>query len=135
MGGTSYAWNWNGVQRLWIDFGALIDVTSVDLAILSTAYSFNASSVQLFGYDAADNQIASSAILGLTDTFQTLAAGFSSVRYLELRANSSQWFSVDNLVVGENRAAPEPATLGLLCAGIAAVRLARRQRSAQRTIC
>jgi len=51
LGGSSYAWNWNGAQSLWIDFRTATDFLSGNFAFLSSNYGYNASSVQLFGYD------------------------------------------------------------------------------------
>ena len=63
MTGTSYAWNWSGVQSLWIDFRGATDVISADFAFFSPSYSeANASTIQLFGYDAANALVAASAV-------------------------------------------------------------------------
>jgi hypothetical protein len=130
MGGTSYAWNWNGPQSLWIDFRTPTDLTSVALAVLSSPYINNASTVQLFGYDATSNLVDTSAVLALTSTFQTLAANFSAINYLEIRANSNlRWFSVDNVIVSESvSSVPEPATLFLVGSGLVGLGYFRRRK-------
>lgn len=117
--GTAYAWTWNGPQSLWIDFGAATDVSSVDLAILSSAYSSNSQTVQLFGYNSSDSLIGSVAPVALTSSFQTVNANLLGARYLELRSNSqSSWFSVDQLVLnGTAAAVPEPATWAMMLLG------------------
>lgn len=125
--GSSYAWNWNGPQSLWIDFRGLTDVTSVNVATLSSGYSLNASSIQLFGYDASSTLIDSSDLLNLSDAFQTLTANFSSVTFLEIRANAnSQWFSIDDLVINEN-SVPEPGSLALMGLGLLGFAANRRK--------
>lgn len=130
MGGTSYAWNWNGPQSLWIDFRAPTDVASVNLAVLSSTYnSYNSSTVQIFGYDANDILVGSSGILDLTTTFQTLAANFFAINYLEIRADrDGSWFSVDNLVLNENiSGVPDSGSVALLLSlGLAGVASLRR---------
>lgn len=128
MSGTSYAWNWNGPQSLWIDFHTATNISSVDLANLSSAYGGgNASSIQLFGYDAANNLLSTSSILSLTSTFQTLTANLSGINFLEIRANAnSQWFSIDNLTVNQNTV-PEPGSIALLGIGIMGAAFTRRR--------
>jgi hypothetical protein len=134
VSGKSYAWNWNGPQGLWIDFGAPTDVTGAYFATLSSNYHLNASSITMYGYDATDTLVATSSTLALTHSFQYLAAGFTGISKLEMRANANaQWFSIDNLDVGPGKAVPLPAPgllalggLGLL--GIAA-RIRRRRQS------
>lgn len=131
MGGTSYAWNYNGSRSLWIDFRGNIDVTSIDLAVLSSGYGASASSIRLFAYDASDILLASSNSLALTSTFQTLTPSFSSLRYLEIRADRQAWFSVDNLVLGGNASqVPEPGIIALMGMALAGVFLMRRQAKA-----
>ncbi|MDO9489347.1 MAG: PEP-CTERM sorting domain-containing protein [Sphingomonadaceae bacterium] len=131
--GSSYAWTWGGPQSLWIDFLAPTAFVSGDFAILSTGYgSGNSNSLQLFGYDEADNLVATSSLLSLTGSFQTLTANFGSVRYLEIRSDrTSSWFSVDRLVTADAVAeVPEPAMLGLLGLGTLGLALRRRRRAA-----
>ncbi|MET0048794.1 MAG: hypothetical protein ABW066_13500 [Sedimenticola sp.] len=131
ISGTSAAWNWNGPQSLWIDFQSEIDFTSGLFAVLGTTYSYNASSVQLFGYDSGDTLIGTSAVLALTDTFQLLTANFSNVQYLEIRANADgQWFSVDRLVLNENDGeAPVPAPIFLLALGFAIIGFTAKRKA------
>jgi PEP-CTERM motif len=118
--GTAYAWTWNGPQSLWIDFGAAIDVTSVDLANLSSNFgSNNSQTVELFGYNSSDSLIGSTAPVSLTSTFQTVNANIVGARYLELRSNGPfSCFSVDQLVLdGTAPAVPEPATWAMMLLG------------------
>ena len=111
LGGSSYAWNWNGAQSLWIDFRTATDFLSGNFAFLSSNYGYNASSVQLFGYDWSDSLVGTSAVFDLSSSFQNLIAGFTDIRYLEIRANSNNaWFSIDDLEVS---AVPVPAAAWL----------------------
>ena len=119
VGGESYAWNWGGPQSLWIDFKSPTNFIGGDFAVLSSTFGSNASTLQLFTYDSTDKLVGASAILNLTDTFQSLSANFTNVRYLELRANTqTAWFSIDNLVVDQAQV-PEPTTLVLMALGLA----------------
>lgn len=134
VSGNTYAWNWNGPQGLVVDFLSPHDVAGGYFATLSSTYGLNASTIELFGYDGADNLIASSGSLGLSNTFQYLTAGFTGVNKLEIRANSDfRWFSVDDLEVTPTSVSsvPEPSTMALLglgAAGLARRRAARRRR-------
>lgn len=129
MDGTSYAWNWNGPQSLWISFNTPTKVNSADFAYLSSNYSYNAATIQMFGYNANDSLLYSSGIMTLTDTFQTLNANFLGVSFLELRANSDfTWFSVDNLKVDQVGTPLPAATLFPLFAGFAGLISTRFRR-------
>lgn len=113
VSGSSYAWTYNGAQSLFIDFHTPHDVAGGYFATLSSAYSSNASTVQMFGYDGSNNLLASSGVLSLTHTFQLLSSNFAGVTTLEIRSDgNTRWFSVDNLDVSPS-AVPEPATLTL----------------------
>jgi hypothetical protein len=128
--GVTSAWNWNGSQSLWIDFGAATNFSSGMFAILSTNYSLNASTVQLFGYNSSNVLVGSSSTLTLTSTFQTLNANFTGIHSLEIRSNAdNQWFSVDDLVV--NQTVPEPATYVTMMAGLGLIVFAVRRKQIQ----
>jgi hypothetical protein len=131
LGGNSYAWTFNGPQSLWIDFKSPTTFNGGDFAVLSSTYSSNASSLTLFGYDAASNLTDSSSTLSLTNTFQTLNTNFQDIQYLEIRSNSdSRWFSVDNLRVGEATSVPEPFTvIGTIVGGTAAFRMRKKLKA------
>lgn len=135
LGGTAAAWNWDGTQSLWIDFGEETDFVSGLFAVLSTSTSYspyNASTIQLFGYDSGLNQVDSSAVLNLSNTFQLLEPNFSNIYALEIRADADyKWFSVDNLLVNESSSVPEPTTvalLGLSLVGLVGLGIARKKK-------
>ncbi len=130
VSGTSYAWNWNGPQSLFIQFGGATDFTSAYLATLSSAYQDSASTVQLFGYDALDSQVAAGPVLRLTDSFQLYSANFSQIHKVEFRADSaSRWFSIDDITLDANSQVPEPGSAFLLLlGGLALVAIGRRRR-------
>ncbi len=151
LSGSSYAWNGSGAQSLFIDFHAPLSFAGGYFATYSTlAGWWNASTVQLFGYDGAGQLVASSTVLGLTAQWQWLEAGFSNVRGLEIRGNAPyKGFAVDDLTLadpqtlalededylegfgGQTVVTPEPGTMVLLATGLAALSLAglRRRRS------
>jgi hypothetical protein len=119
--GTSFAWNWNGPQSLWIDFRSPTNFVSGDFAFVNgVSFPDDAATVQLFGYDAASVLTAASLPLPLTATFQTLSANFTGITFLEIRANADQrWFGVDKLVIESDVATvPEPSTLALFGFGL-----------------
>jgi hypothetical protein len=119
VSGSTYAWNYNGPQSLAINFGSSQDVAGAWFATLSSEFTSNASTVQMFGYGSGGGLVASSGILSLTDSFQYLAAGFSGVYSLELRSNAdSTWFAVDDITLGPSDAVPEPGTIGLVALGL-----------------
>ncbi len=125
VSGSSYAWNWNGPQSLWIDFQSPHTVNGGYFATLSSAYGSNASTIQLFAYDAGGTLTGSSSMLSLTHSFQHLAANLTGARYLEIRANANgRWFSVDNLVLD---AVPLSPSLVLVGVGALVATLARRR--------
>lgn len=137
--GNSYAWNWSGPQSLWIDFGGATDVTSALLATFAPGYGSNATTLQLFGYAADMTLLSTSAIVNLTDTLTQSIFNFAGITLLEIRANADgQWFTLDNLVIGENAGGggggstgvPEPASLGLFGMGLLGLARLRRRRKA-----
>lgn len=128
--GQSYAWNWDGPTSLWIDFQSAVNFDSGLFATLSPSFGSNASSVQLFGYDAADNLVAFSSVLNLSDTFQTLDFDVS-VQQLEIRG-SGGWFSIDNLTYNEaSQNVPDGSSSALLSViGLVTLIAAKRRRRA-----
>ena len=72
--GVSRAWNYDGPQSLWIDFGTAMDFISGAFATLSTDFGLNA-----FGYDATDALVATRSVLNLGSTFQTLNANLTLI--------------------------------------------------------
>jgi PEP-CTERM motif len=132
LGGTSYAWNFTGPQSLWIDFRSNVDFLQGSFAYGSLGYAFNSSSVQLFGYNTTNTLVGSSAVLTLTDTFTALQAGFTDIRYLEIRGSAFfTVFSIDNLTFGRApvAAVPEPSTYGLIGSALLVGVIALRRRS------
>lgn len=100
VSGTAYGWNWSGPQSLFIDFKAPTSVASAYFANLGSSYSSNAISIQMLGYDAGANLLATSSILSLSDSFQKLTANFSNIYILEIRADQdSAWFLVDDITL------------------------------------
>ena len=127
LGGTGYAWNWNGVQSLFIDFLSPTAFTSARFAWLSTNYSANATSMTAYGYDGAGNVVATSGTLTLGGNFATLNANFASVNAVEFRADRSNWFAVDDVVLNAT-SAPEPSSWMLMATGLMTmVRFGRRR--------
>ena len=132
--GSGYGWTFSGPQSLYIDFGAPTHVGGGWFAgqflFGPNGFFFGANSrtMQLFGYDASNNLIASSGVLDLVDSqWQFLGANFSDVYRLELRSDRDvSWFAVDDLDVTP---APEPGTLVLIGTGLlAGVRRLTRRR-------
>ncbi len=135
VSGSTYAWNFNSPQSLFIDFLTPHDVTSGYFAKLSTDVSVpkNATAIQLFGYDESENLVASSSILNLTTGFQQINAGFTNVRFLEIRADTAnRLFAVDDIVVSPSSVIPTPAAagLGLPLLGMLGITRPRRQHMA-----
>ncbi|MBS1827130.1 MAG: hypothetical protein JST93_17565 [Acidobacteria bacterium] len=120
VSGSSYAWNWSGPQSIFIHFGAATTFNSVWLATLSSAFGGNASTVQLFGYDASDTLVATGSVLSLTDNFQLYSANFTGVYKVEFRADTAAWFSIDDITVDEADI-PEPNAGILLAIGSIAI--------------
>ena len=102
INGTSYAWNAFAPESLWIDFRTPTTFNSADFAVLSPGYGANASIIQLFAYDASDVLLGTSNVLSISDTMQTLTADFVDIRYLEIRTNDHNHFTVDNLRINES---------------------------------
>ncbi len=128
LDGSSYAWNWNGPQSLWIDFKSLVNFTGGDFAI-GYQSAFAASTIQLFGYDASDSLIGTSTLLALTEPFQTLSTNFLGIQYLEIRANADyKWFAVDNLLINETASVPEPGSLALMSLGMIGLGFTARRK-------
>ncbi len=129
--GNGYAWTWGGPQSLFIQFGTPTNFNSVLLATLSSSYGSNASTVQLFGYNAANTLVATGSILTLTDAFQLYTANFTGINTVELRSNSeSTWFSIDDITINGS-AVPEPGSALLLALGTLAIAGLRRFRGGQ----
>jgi hypothetical protein len=136
--GSSYGWSWNAPQSLWIDFRGVVDVAGLavaqgfPVANPGTVFDpFNSNTLQLFGYDALDNLVASSAVATLTGTFQPLVANFSGITFLEIRSDRrGSWFSVDSIVVNPaSTPVPVPGPDAIYLLAVGALGLLTRLRS------
>lgn len=130
LSGTSFAWTYSGSQSHFIDFQGPVDFNSGMFAATSFGNSNDATTIQMFGYDASDTLIASSGILNLTTAYQQLSSPtLTGITTLEIRSNSQgRWFVMDDLTL--NTSVPAPASLGLLILamlGMGARRLSRNQ--------
>lgn len=131
VSGSSYVWNWDGPQSVFVDFLSPTNVAGAYFSTLSPNAPFNnAQFVQMLGYDASGTLVGTTAPLVLTDSYQFLDASFSDVRAIEVRANlPSRWWSMDNLTLNATTTVtPEPATLTLFVTGLAGVFAAARRR-------
>jgi hypothetical protein len=129
VSGQSYAWNWNGVQKLFVNFGGAKNVLGAHFAFLSPTYYDNSSTIQMFGYDAANNLVSTSNVLSLTSNFQFLNAAFSNVHSIEIRSDRNfSWFSVDDIQFGTVKDVAEPATIGVFSLTLLGLSALRRRK-------
>ena len=131
VSGNTIAWNWDGVQSLYINFGAATNVKGAWIATGYDAGDANAKSVKMLGYDIDNNLVATSSSLSPTFAFQHLEAGFTGIYRLAIQANAeSQWFAVDSIEVNPTVAAvPEPTSIVMMGLGLAAIGLIRRKKA------
>lgn len=126
--GTGYAWTFNGGQSMFIDFGAATDV--VDVFVAGQFSGNEATSIELFGYDAGNALVSQTAATALSvGMWSQIAANLNGINRLEFRSNApTSWFGIDDLQVNPSSTVdlPEPSTLALVA--LASLGLLGRRR-------
>ena len=127
--GSAYAWSYSGPQSLTIQFAGATRFTGGYFAgqFLNRG-GFNASTIELLGYDASNALVGSTAAIAIGDSsWRFIAADFSNVSRLDIRSDrAGSWFAVDDLQVGAT-SVPEPASVALFGLGLLGAAAARRK--------
>ena len=120
--GTGFAWTFNGGQSMFIDFGASTNV--VDVYVAGQFAGNDATSVQLFGYNASNVLVSQTGVTSLAvGQWSQVTANLNGIFRLEFRSNApTRWFGIDDLQVTAGTTVPEPSSLALVAlAGLSLV--------------